>query len=413
MNLHAPRTTPCTLARRAALLAAAGVLAAALTGCAGEAAAGSAEAEAARPVNTVVAVGTGARANTPALTSLPSELTGAIEETISSGGAFDVLVIDGDPQVIGGAVLASTAETAARRAQENASSAAAAAQLVLDARAEDPEADVFAALEAGAADLRSFAADLPDAENHLYLVDSCVGTTGLLDYTGVTGMTLASDPAEVAAFVTQQADLDLTGITVHVLFAGEVESPQETLSRTDRANVIAALETVVTSAGGAFVASDAQLPAAETASATDSLPSVTACPVSAAATFSASESTVEDEYVFENPADVRFIADTATFADEDAARRAIDTVAADVCQSGSSIQVVGSCATAGSEAQRTALAQARAQVVADELVAAGVPASQIAAVTGVPDGFVADRLSNGELVEDAAAQNRAVRIVPA
>ena len=155
------------------------------------------------------------------------------------------------------------------------------------------------------------------------------------------------------------------------------------------------------------------MPAAETASATDSLPSVTACPVSAAATFSASESTVEDEYVFENPADVRFIADTATFADEDAARRAIDTVAADVCQSGSSIQVVGSCATAGSEAQRTALAQARAQVVADELVAAGVPASQIAAVTGVPDGFVADRLSNGELVEDAAAQNRAVRIVPA
>lgn len=404
--------------RGLAALAATGILAAALAGCASDAAAGSSSVEPLVPVNTVVAIGTGARSATPELTSLPGELTGAVEETVASGGAFDALVIDGDPRVIGGAVLASDANTESRRAEENASAASAAAQLILSAEAEEPEADVFAALEAGAADLRDLASDMPDAENHLYLVDSCLGTTGLIDYTGATGMTLASDPASAAAFIAEQADLDLTGITVHVLFAGEVASPQDELSRADVQNLKAMLEAVVTSAGGTIEFSSAQLPAAQGAGATSELPSVTSCPVSEVARFSGGTATATAaaapaEFVFDETTDVRFEPDSATFADADAARAAIEEVAAALSQSGTAVEVVGSCASVDDAASRAELAQARAEAVAAELVAAGVPEAQIARVTGVPEGFVVDRADDGSLIEEAAAQNRAVLIRPA
>ena len=401
------------ISRRAAIATLASSALLMLAGCSSSDGADAATASV-QPRNMVVALGTGARANTPALTSLPAQLTDAIAATVETGGAFDLIVIDGDPRPLGAATLASTAKTDSRRAEENAEAAQAAAQLLLTQKAVEPEADVYAALSRAADDLRS----LPTFEggvNDLYLVDSCLGTTGELDYTGARGLTLASNPADVAAFVQQNDPLDLTGITVHALFVGETASPQQALAASDSQRLADTLAAVVEQAGGTFELSSAQLPAATTVSAgASALPEVSTCPVSSDAVFTGGlAGTGSNQLVLDGATGVSFTPDTASFANVAQATQAIDQAGDAIRNSGVAVIVQGSCASVDTEASRAQLAQARAQTVADALVAAGVPASQIEQVTYVPNGFVPDRAADGSLIADAAQQNRAVRIVPA
>ena len=113
------------ISRRAAIATLAGSALLMLAGCSSSDGADAATASV-QPRNMVVALGTGARANTPALTSLPAQLTDAIAATVETGGAFDLIVIDGDPRPLGAATLASAAKTdsstdaAARRARSPA-----------------------------------------------------------------------------------------------------------------------------------------------------------------------------------------------------------------------------------------------------------------------------------------------------
>lgn len=406
------------ITRRSALAVGALSLAALLAGCSGTASDTSEAAASVQPVNVVFAIGSGARANTPALDSLPTQLSQAVETCVETGGYFDVITIDGDPRPLGAALLASDAKTESRRASENLETTQAACQLLLSQQATEPEADVYAALATAAADLRSMPT-FDEGINNIYLVDSCLGTMGVLNYTGdSTQLTLASDPTEVAAFARETEALDLSNTTVHVLFAGEVAAPQQNLAPADKANLTSALATIVTDAGGTIDISDAQLPAASTASSdasrTADLPTVSTCPVSSAPVFQGGiAGTSTTELVLDESVGVSFTPDTAAFADPARAEETIAAASQAICQSGAAVVVTGSCASADAPENRAALAQARAQTVAQALVTAGVPTEQIADVTYAPDGFVSDRTSDGSLDEAAAAINRAVRITVA
>ncbi len=398
-------STSLNTTRRAVCAAGALALTLALAGCASDASATTdVDTEAAVPLNMVVCVGTGARANTPALASLPSSLTTAIEETVSTGGSFDLVVLDGDPDALGASVLASDAATAENRESENATTAAAVATLVLEAQADDPECDLIAGLQTASNSLRA-QDGFEGADNHIYLLDSLLATSGLLSYAEGSAISLSSDPTEVAAYVTEHVRLDLTDIVVDVYFAGEVDGDQEEPTDEDIQRLEETLELIVANAGGEVVFHTDQVSKA-TEDTSDELPEVSVCPVSTVASFSA-ETVVYD---LDASCGVSFDPNTATFSDEDAARETIATVAQTVVARELTVKVEGSCASVGTTDDRAELALARAEVVAAMLREEGVADDQISSVAGLADGFVDDRDDTGALVPALAAQNRAVRV---
>lgn len=110
------------------------------------------------------------------------------------------------------------------------------------------------------------------------------------------------------------------------------------------------------------------------------------------------------------PGSVLFAPDSATLISGEALETALSRIAR-AYQSGARITVTGHTALDGTKAGRGRLSRARAQVVADALVARGVPRSAIAvAGVGATQRVAVDRRPDGSWDEDAARANRRVVI---
>jgi len=136
------------------------------------------------------------------------------------------------------------------------------------------------------------------------------------------------------------------------------------------------------------------------------------------------EAEAAEETVFEvpfelNDTQVRFVAESATFIDEEAAKAALQPVAEIILSHpGHPILLAGTTATDGDQAKRVELSNSRAAAVRDLLVNTfGVPEEQILTI-GL--GFEADpfergrdRDSNGRFIETEGAKNRRVVVLDA
>lgn len=364
-----------------------------------------------QPANTFVLMGEGARANTPAINALPAFLAEAVGETIASSGYFDMAVLDGNVQVVGASMLASQKNTDEARSVEDSDTAAKCEHLLLGSKATEPEADLYGGLEAGAASLRS----MPNAEEAsatLFVVDSCIGTTGLLNFT--SNMSVSSNPDDIGAYVASNGSLDLSGIDVVFVYLGKTAGDQPSPSAADIPNIKEALEIICTDAGASSVSFKEDPIAQGPQGAVEyHLPKCTIAKVSDPADFRESAAKEDKEFVLDADCGVSFATGTAEYRYPEAAEETIGYVAEAVVSSGRPIRVLGQCASDGDTSYRMDISRARANKVAASLIAAGVPQSLIEEVIGVgtnSEYHVDDLDANGVLVPELSDLNRVVRI---
>lgn len=107
---------------------------------------------------------------------------------------------------------------------------------------------------------------------------------------------------------------------------------------------------------------------------------------------------------------VSFIGDTSIFVDTAIAMAAISSVAIDIQQS---VYVVGTTASTSDKSYSEELSLARAQAVADVLIACGVDETMLIVIGAGYDNdwHIDDIDENGYQIEPQASQNRSVMII--
>ncbi|HZK04683.1 MAG TPA: OmpA family protein [Actinomycetaceae bacterium] len=375
--------------RIAAAAVAVVAIAATLTGCAG------AEAVESDDANAIVYT---IRNNQPVFDPSAPAVDGYIQDLLNGGGTVTVIVADGNPQTVASHDLdydaANDVEAQKVRTQNvNALSAALTAAV-----ADDPEADVLAALSRGADAVRDAA-----GAQRILMIDSGLSTAGAFS---MTNGLLGSDPALVADYLAAaQALPDLTGITVTFYGLGETAGAQQPLDTAARNRLTALWAAVVDAAGGTLEVLSAPPVGADSEQA--GLPFVSPVPVDAVAppeghlTISLQEE------------QVRFLPDTAQFADPTGADVVLAALAGAVVeQELTSVSVTGTTASTGNPDGERALALARATAVRDRLVSLGVPAAWFVSVEGLGADFpgYVDNWPGGVWDDDAARQNRQVTV---
>jgi hypothetical protein len=233
-----------SVSRGAALLAAAGVLAATLTGCGSDG--DAAGAGAVEEPNGALAIVVGAHANTP-----PPALTGtaarARDLAVSQGSAFSLVVADGAPFVAESGPLRVTGDTAEEQQQERADNRQRVDDAVASARAQTPETDLLTALRVAAESIQ----DIPGPHS-IVVVDSGLSTAGALDFRNPD--VLDAVPSELADALGLKNQLPpVTGMTVDFVGLGNTAAPQEPLDAIRRVQLQGIWKTVTETAGASRV----------------------------------------------------------------------------------------------------------------------------------------------------------------
>ncbi|SCF41444.1 OmpA family protein [Micromonospora matsumotoense] len=378
--------------RRVALVAGLLLAAAVLTGCDDPPKEEPVEAGC-LPSGVAMSLAIGARANspTPALPELVEDLA---RSAARKHKGVSVVQVDGRADVdLGPQVFDSKAENGNKYEKDLARWLDGLRQYVAKMQADEPEADVLKALDVAAAQV--------GPGDTVVLVDSGLQTTAPLDFR--TRGTLDADPTEVVEFLRRSDSLpDLTDRHVLLVGVGDTAPPQAELDVARRRHVVE-LWTAVAKAGGARCVELRESPNG-TRSGIDS-PPVSVVPVAAIPPFAPCGDTVlPDEGA------VGFVPDSARFRDPKAARAALTKLAALLAQRKSTVELIGTTSSAGTEPGRLSLSRDRARAVEAVLRDLGVPPGRVSS-KGVGDHWPnrrPDRGPNGELLPGPAAQNRTV-----
>ena len=383
----------------AAVIAAAAAWACAgLSGCA-VAEGGEADAQ---PESVAVVVGAHANAPQPKTSDAAAYLRTAVE----TNSAVAVVTAEGEPRVAAaGDAVGSTANTSAKRAEENEQWEASLQAALGQATAQTPEVDTLSAIATAARAI----AEAPGA-HRVVVMDSGLSTAGALDFT--QGSLIDADPAEVAAWLRESGELpDLSGVAELDWYGlGDVAAPQQALTEAQRAHLQEVWGAVLAEAGV-----EATFHAGATTDApADGLPQVSVVELPERESFSGMASGEDRSEEF-GESTIAFLPDSPEFVDETAAREALaGAISALQADAGLTCTVEGATASSdGTEAGRAfvgRLSQQRADAVAALIGDAGVDASRIEAV-GCADAHashVPDRDGAGNLVPALAAENRKV-----
>ncbi len=367
----------------------AGVLAAGvvLAACGGPGAATTA------PTGTVV-VGA-ARTGSPAPT-WNDELERLFAADLARGAGWTFVTVDGRPSVAGRLDLAASGDNDLVRADAENALHDEAQRLLGSLRAEEPEADLLAAL-----DLAGRSLDGRPGPRTVVVLDSLLQTAGALRFQDQDGALLSADPAAVADELAARGGLPgLAGIEVVLIGAGDTVAPQDPLPPPRRTALIALWAAVLARAG----ASVRVLPAPVEARPAPGAPPVAPVPV-------ASPEPVDGPVALPDAA-VGFVADQAVLRDPGQAAAALAPFAKRLLGERLRAVLTGTTSSAGDPAGRLALSVDRAAVVAGLLRQAGVAAERIEVHGRGSDfpGFVPDRDSAGRLDPVLAARNRQVVI---
>ncbi|MGX4652622.1 OmpA family protein [Micromonospora sp. SCSIO 07396] len=266
-------------------------------------------------------------------------------------------------------------------------------QWVATMRADEPEADVLKALDVAGAQV--------GPGDTVVLVDSGLQTTAPLDFR-TRGM-LDADPTDVVEFLRRADALpDLADRRVLLVGLGNTAPPQAELGVAQKRHVVE-IWTAIARAGGA---SCVELREAANGKHSDvDSPTVSVVPVTESPTFTPCGVTV-----LPDDGEVGFVPDSATFRDPARARAALAKLAALLERGRSTVELIGTTSSAGTESGRLTLSRDRARAVETVLRSLGVPPERMSS-RGVganwPDRRP-DRGPDGELLPGPAAQNRTV-----
>ncbi|MEU1604884.1 OmpA family protein [Micromonospora matsumotoense] len=390
---YPPRNRARTVRQhRVALVAGLLLAAVVLTGCEDQPADGPVEAGC-LPSGVAMSLAVGARANSPTPT-LPALVEDLARSAARKHKGVSVVQVDGRADVdLEPQVFDSKAQNDRKYDKDLNQWLDGLRQWVATMRADEPEADVLKSLDVAAAQV--------GAGDTVVLMDSGLQTTAPLDFR-TRGM-LDADPTDVVEFLRRADALpDLTDRHVLLVGVGDTAPPQAELDVARRRHVVE-IWTAVAKAGGATCVELRESPNG-TRSGIDS-PAVSVVPVAAPPTF-----TPCGETVLPDDGAVGFVPDSATFRDPAAARAALTKLVALLGQGGSTVELVGTTSSAGTEPGRLSLSRDRAEAVKTVLRELGVPQARISS-KGVGDNWPSrrpDRGPNGELLPGPAAQNRSV-----
>lgn len=337
----------------------------------------------------------GSTANAPA-TVVPDSAHAQLEAVGKSNGSVTVVVPAGSPQAMGTTSLGSTAQDAVVCENDQRGKLAQITGYLAGLKADTPQVDFLGAIDQAARNLGS------DPMGVL-VIGSGLQTTDPLDFAG-SGL-LYADPAQVVSDLTSRGLLPtgLKGVTVYWSGMGDTAGDQQPLTIPARSNLAAVWTAVVKAAGGTL----SLLPEPASGAAAPGLPAVTPVPVEAVAT----KTDWTHPIVIRN-SELHFTKNTANFSDPAAARQVLAGLVPAIEQNGQTITVTGTASKdrATDNAADTALSLRRADAVKAQLVALGVPATQLttAGVGYEWCGWTAETDAGGTYSDALAEQNRSV-----
>ena len=276
------------------------------------------------------------------------------------------------------------------------------------------EADVLNAVQLGARSLQAIKSE--DSENWLIIMDSMLGTDGVLDFTA--GDLLGAAPEMIVDALCSKGEIvDLTDICVVVFGCGDTIAPQQPLNAQSRANLKAIWEAIFRAGNAKSIEFRDDLP-------TDTeintlLPKVSTISVITEKVIPPDEpaetAAPASVIVRLGDATVSFVADEAIFRNPDAARSAILPFAEDLlAHPEKTVLIAGSTATAGTREGCLTLSRDRSSAVGELLLEAGVKPEQIICIGVGQESHslrVPDTTADGRLVEAEAQKNRCVYII--
>lgn len=337
----------------------------------------------------------GGRANMPAVGE-PAALVATVKAAAANEAHVTVLDTGSDPSVVWSKPLTLMAKNDLAKEREIQANVAGLGSELQGVRALSSEADPLDALTRAADAVRA-----GSGTGTVVLVDSALQTTGALDY-AQEGM-FAAEPTELGASLQAANQLpDLTGMTVFLIGVGDTAAPQEPLDAGTRALLRDQWQAIAEAGGATCVAVD---PSPMTGAAVPGVPEVSPVPA--------------PEFRFDVPApgkpyllreQLRFRDNSNEYADPATAREVLRPTAEWMADTGATITVTGTTASAGTSAGQKERSLGRAEAVKATLVELGANPSKITTKgVGIDDPHhVPDRDSNGKLIPAKAALNRLV-----
>ena len=339
-----------------------------------------------------------------------------VKDTVSSAirtyGFVSVINVDGDPDLVSAANydIPSQYKKADRQKleQDARNKSLLLLQTIQGIEANSPEVDTLGALRMA---VRSFSAAPEDAEKTILVIDSGLSTAGYCNF--VNNLLNAEPEAIVAALADRGALPNLRGIRVIWQQLGDTAYPQGSLTPAQVQQLVEIWKAVIEACGGSFELSD--IPPNST-SLDRSLPPVSVVELAADPPIAfASESVHENRFaepVYLAESQVRFLGDSAAYAEPDAAIETLTPIAEYLAQDESlHLLLVGSTAGDGYSEFSMTLSKNRAETVKRTLVSLGVGEERLSTLgLGCMDPWhIGGVGTEGEL----AAMNRKVVLIDA
>lgn len=322
-----------------------------------------------------------------------------VSDWVAEGAVVSVVVPDGQPGLVATLDLAATGPNALYRTEMATAQTHRALTSLLTARATSPQADTL-----GAITLAARAVIGGGGARRVVVFDSGLSTVAPLAFqNGV----LYDTPQAVVSFLRVTDELpDLHGVAVTWYGLGQVSAPQQPLTAAEQ-NRLAAIWSAVLDAAGARSVDIVSTPLAA-APQPSGLPVVSTVPVQPATSLVGHAPSTQPGLVVNlGPSAVHFVPNEATYLDPSHAEAVLAVVAHEI-EAGGYHQVTLTGTTALPPG--ITLSKARAEAVADTLVADGVPASEITTVGAGEHfpGFVNDISPTGVFEPAPANEDRLV-----
>lgn len=350
----------------------------------------------------------GAHENFPEINLNAQDIYNNIYDTSYSYGAVSVVVVDGEPYLFADYKFTApdkNIDNSKRKqiAKENTE------QIILESNkaiAKTPEFDTLKALIMAANSLSSKGA----TNTYLLMYDSGFSTTGLLNFAKENLINVS--PEDIVSRLKElHAIPNLNGINILWTGCGEVSGDQAKLTENYKFKLKAIWTAIIEAGGGSLTMYDNPL-SSDTLG--KSLPHCSVIPI-VQDSLELKGSDLTNPIKFDENSSVKFIPDSATFIDSNAAMTELEPVA-EYLRSNPDITVlvIGTTATSGSEEYKTDLSYRRANACKDALINLGVNTSNIQ-IVGIGSSSCSlhanDLNADGSLNEKIAPLNRAVYIV--
>lgn len=334
----------------------------------------------------------------------------AVNSAIRSFGFISVINVDGEPDLISGANydIPTQYKKADRQKleQDARNKSLVLLQAIQEIEANSPEVDTLGALRMA---VRSFSAAPEGAEKTILVIDSGLSTAG---YCNFTNNLLNAEPEMIVTALADRGALpNLRGIHVIWQQLGDVAYPQISLTPKQIQQLVAIWQAIIGACGGTLELTD--IPPNST-SLDRSLPPVSVVELASDPPIAFESVDIKEnrftEPVYLAESQVRFLGDSAEYAEPDNAINILSPIAEYLLQNKSlNLLLVGSTAGDGFSDFSMALSRKRAETVKQTLVSLGVDEERLTTLgLGCMDPW---HISNVGTESKLAAVNRKVVLI--